>query len=420
MKRRQVILSAGATVTGGSALIGSGAFSAVSAERDFTVAVADDGESYLRLAPCTDGEGSEKPNGAYVDNTDGLLSISLSGDNGNDPPAGSGVNPEALSKFHNVFEICNQGTQSVCVNFGVDGEIPTIPDGSEEGEEAADVPDRYNFGPGDPAVIFYEGDDEEALFPVEESDPNLSEAIELDVGDCACFGFNVRAFGFDSGEDLFADTDLTIIADADASCAAQDQCATLTGSYSCLSGDPEKDLFPNGSRINISNVTESGSPEPESVGYVVINAVDEATDAFVNSQSLGPGETLNEGVEAAVPLRGFVFWKDDQICEDVSGLQKRDEWQTDDSVVAEISETVLNDGEGPMSDVDPDRYDAVKNELAGFDDLIGDDGLFEGEEDLEERIPEDAYIADLDYSGLEIVDLDDWNDGNVLENEACE
>ena len=58
MKRRQFILGTGAAAAGGSALLGSGAFSSVEAERDVTVEVADDADGYLGLEP-SDGPNSE-------------------------------------------------------------------------------------------------------------------------------------------------------------------------------------------------------------------------------------------------------------------------------------------------------------------------------------------------------------------------
>ena len=145
MNRRKFIMGTGATAAGGASLLGSGAFTSVAAEREISVAVADDTDAFLRLAPCPDS-----PNGGYVDNSNGQLSIDLSGENSNDDPSGSGVNTNALSRFDSVFEIANQGTQDVCVDFAV--EVPQIPDG-------ANVPEGYDFGPGDPAVVFYRGSD---------------------------------------------------------------------------------------------------------------------------------------------------------------------------------------------------------------------------------------------------------------------
>jgi hypothetical protein len=210
MKRRKFILGTGAAAAGGASLLGSGAFTSVSAERSVAVDVAGDANALLRLGPCTNEDGNAHPNGAYVHgHTDGTISIDLSGGNQNDPPAGSGVNNDAVSTFHNVFEICNQGTQPVCVNFSVD--VPDIP---------GPVPSRYEFEAGtDPAVVFYEGSDENATIGVESSDPN--EGHPLNVGDCLCVGFNVRAFGEFENPDLFAESDLTINASAGVDCTQE-------------------------------------------------------------------------------------------------------------------------------------------------------------------------------------------------------
>jgi len=211
MERRKFILGAGAAATGGSALIGSGAFSAMQAERDVTIAVVDDSDALLRLGPCTGENGNEKPNGKYVDDTDGMLSISISEENS--PPDGSGVNVQSLTKFYNVFEIENQGNQCICVNIGLAGEVSEVPEISEP------VSQGFGFEEGDDAVIFYKGDDESDRIDLENTDPN--DGFELCPGESQCIGFNVRAFGFDAGTDIFADLDLRFVAHADADCAVE-------------------------------------------------------------------------------------------------------------------------------------------------------------------------------------------------------
>lgn len=211
MRRRKLLASLGG-LAGASGIIGSGAFTSVSAERSFAVQVAGDANAYLRLARCTDHNGRVQPNGAYVTGAgSGAMAIDLSVSNTNDPPGGSGVNPEAFSVFHKVFEICNQGTQPVCVDFEVT--VPDIPSG-------ADVPARYDFGPGDPAVVFYRGGDRDTPVTVDQLDTDRPGAVALGVGECQCFGFEVRAFGFGSGVDLFQNADLTIQAEADADCVS--------------------------------------------------------------------------------------------------------------------------------------------------------------------------------------------------------
>lgn len=206
MNRRQLLFGSGAAL-GGASILGSGAFTSVAASRDVTVAVADDADAFLRLAPC------DSPNGEYVDNSGGVLSIDLSGDNSNDPPSGDGVTPQGVSRFDDVFEIANQGTQNVCVDFEI--EVPTVP---------GPVPDRYNFERGDPAVVFYRGSNRERFVVNNRLNPDTDGAIRLpiDNGNAECIGFEVRAFGFDSGEDLFDGLDLTIRADADADCSIPD------------------------------------------------------------------------------------------------------------------------------------------------------------------------------------------------------
>lgn len=205
MKRRKFVLGLGATATGGSALLGTGAFTSVNAERDIAVDVADDSDAFLRLGQCASGS-----NGAYVTEDGGLFGIDLSGDNSNDPPAGEGVNADARSTFDNVFEICNQGTQEVCVDLSVD--VPVIPNG-------ADVPDRYDFDDGDLSVVFYRGGDPDDPVDVDDLNSDRTGAFPLGVGECQCFGIEVRAFGFDSGDDLFEGAQLNIVADADADCS---------------------------------------------------------------------------------------------------------------------------------------------------------------------------------------------------------
>jgi hypothetical protein len=211
MRRRKLLLGLG-SVAGAGGVIGTGAFTSVSARRTVDVRVASDTDALLRLAPCTDDSGNVQPNGAYVTGAgSGTMAIDLSGSNTNNPPAGSGVNLRGLSVFDNVFEICNQGTQSVCVDFEVD--VPDIPSG-------ADVPAHYDFGPGDPAVVFYRGGDRDTPVTVDQLDTDRPGAVALGVGNCQCIGFEVRAFGFSSGEELFKNADLTIRADADGNCEA--------------------------------------------------------------------------------------------------------------------------------------------------------------------------------------------------------
>jgi len=264
MNRRKFIISVGAGAAGGSTLLGSGAFASASAKRDIAISVAGDSDAFLRLGPCTDDKGDKHPNGKYVVEENGLFGISLSEDN--DAVHGSGVNNNAITKFYNVFEICNQGTQPVCLNFSVD--VEPIP---------GPVPGRYSFEEDDAAVVFYEGSDESAKISVEDDDPGLGKT--LDVGECLCVGFNVRAFGFDTGEDLFEDAELSIIADAGVQCSEEidsepDSETQQQVVYGTSLDDPRRiiEVTYDGSRVRQANdpVTQldaSGEFYPNGLGY---------------------------------------------------------------------------------------------------------------------------------------------------------
>ena len=84
---------------------GSGAFSSVTAERTVSVNVAGDADALLGLS-VHDG-----PNGAYAQTSNGQIEILVDGTN----TTGSGVNPNARTVIRDVFNVTNQGTQTVDV-----------------------------------------------------------------------------------------------------------------------------------------------------------------------------------------------------------------------------------------------------------------------------------------------------------------
>jgi hypothetical protein len=96
--------------------MGTGAFTTVSANRNIDVAVANDSAAYLGLS------GTGGGNAGYVtdDGSSGTLSIDL--DSGQSVAGGGeGVNPNALTEIDFLFEITNQGTQSVDVGLSKSG-----------------------------------------------------------------------------------------------------------------------------------------------------------------------------------------------------------------------------------------------------------------------------------------------------------
>ncbi|WP_128904681.1 DUF1102 domain-containing protein [Halorubrum amylolyticum] len=120
MERRKFVIGLGALASGSAAAVGTGAFTSVTATRDIDVEVADDASAYLRL------QGTGGANSDYVtdDGDGGTLAISLDSGNSSDvgDGGGEGVNPDAVTKIDNLFDIENQGTQEVDVSITKTGD----------------------------------------------------------------------------------------------------------------------------------------------------------------------------------------------------------------------------------------------------------------------------------------------------------
>jgi hypothetical protein len=106
MERRKFVLGLGTLAAGGSAAVGTGAFSNVEAQRDVGISVAGDADAYLAIEP-----GDE--NGEYLTGA-GTSAAALDFTSSNSQVSGGeGLNANALSTFADVFSIRNQGTQEV-------------------------------------------------------------------------------------------------------------------------------------------------------------------------------------------------------------------------------------------------------------------------------------------------------------------
>ena len=104
MQRRKMLAGLGSLAAGGAAVMGSGAFSIVSAGRSLNVNVAGDRSAYLGLDPSISSYGSINDGGQMV--------LEFDGSNGQN---GSGLNDDANSLFQNVFRITNNATDSINV-----------------------------------------------------------------------------------------------------------------------------------------------------------------------------------------------------------------------------------------------------------------------------------------------------------------
>ena len=387
MKRRKFLAGLGATSAGGSALIGTGAFDQVIADRDVDLRIAADSNAYLRIAPCTDDDGEPLPNGAYTrELADGTLALDFS-DNDQEPPQGEGVNNRALSKFHNVFEICNQGTQTVCVDLN----LGTARDDGSDVPTVEDPPAYAGIEDGDPAVVFYKEDDPSDTYDVTKSggvDPD--QGFELEVGDCQCFGLEVRTFGtdFETGDDLLEDLDLWVEADANADCTLPEpgECGQLSGAFNCVeTDDPGPQL--GGSRFTVENL---GLDDIDEFGIVVLDSPDETEDFAFTVSPDDPAESIL--IDSPLPLLGIVFWEPTPGCAPVQELPTRDEWENS-GLVPDWSSDAIDELDG----ISQDRYDSVtdESEIEKFEDL---EEKYQGDEDLFEFVPENAIVQAIDYS----------------------
>jgi len=176
MDRRKFLIGMGGAAAGGSALLGTGAFSRVESQRDVTIQVAEDPDAYLGLS----GTGSVNSENYVSIDDDGHLAIDISEHDdfdGPDTQPGEGVNSDSFTYFDSMVQVCNQGKQAA----GFYIEEPTdddFPDGI--GAEDEDGNARLQFytgeaaGTGDDGTTSIMGEDNAQVIP-------LGECIELGV-----------------------------------------------------------------------------------------------------------------------------------------------------------------------------------------------------------------------------------------------
>ncbi|WP_094529571.1 hypothetical protein [Halorubrum halodurans] len=111
MNRRTVLIGLGGVVVGGGALLGTGAFNTVEAERTVAVETAGDADAFLGITPFPDSTNAD-----YVTvPEDGTVEIDITGEETNS--SGGGVNENAITAIDRLLEVTNNGTQSVVVGF---------------------------------------------------------------------------------------------------------------------------------------------------------------------------------------------------------------------------------------------------------------------------------------------------------------
>ena len=194
MKRRGFVAGLGATAAG-AAVIGSGAFESVEADRTVSVAIEDDADAYLGISEISGSDNSEEFTVFNTGNTDNeRLQIDINSITGAD---GQGVSLGAETYIDDLFELRNQGTETVAVGF-------------ENGDGGDDVT-------GDPQFEEFE--------LVDESRDTLDGSLELTSGDSENIGVYIKTESADGlsgadipgdGQSIAADGLVTIKANIDA------------------------------------------------------------------------------------------------------------------------------------------------------------------------------------------------------------
>jgi hypothetical protein len=111
MQRRKLLTAMGSLAAGGAAAMGTGAFTSVEADRSVSVEVAGDKQAYLGIQAV-----NSSPNSAYVEKSDGTVSLDFSGTDGDGSSLSSGAdgfNSNATTQIDDLLAVKNQGTQEV-------------------------------------------------------------------------------------------------------------------------------------------------------------------------------------------------------------------------------------------------------------------------------------------------------------------
>lgn len=125
MKRRTLLGLIGSSI-GGTAAVGSGAFSTTQVDRKITVEVVNDTEAYLRLEPLQTTKDNNPLSRSYRDGDQIRFRIPGADEQINDLTQGSGLAPNSEYFFDNLVEIGNQGSDSITVYTESTGEINKI------------------------------------------------------------------------------------------------------------------------------------------------------------------------------------------------------------------------------------------------------------------------------------------------------
>jgi hypothetical protein len=164
MKRRNLLTVLGTAAAGSTAVMGTGAFSSVSANRTLNVEVADDANAFLALtAPnsLANGEYATGPTEGEAD------TLRLNFDDEADV-AGEGLNDDAVTRIESVFRVENRGTSYA--RIGID-------------KRGLSYPDRWDFisGIGGGSDPYGTWDEHENVGPGITPGDSLTVGVQVDT-----------------------------------------------------------------------------------------------------------------------------------------------------------------------------------------------------------------------------------------------
>jgi len=214
MERRKFLIGAGSAAVGASALVGSGAFTSVQANRTVTIGTADDSDAYLAF----DQSNSVNEDYAGV-NEDGTVFIDLD----NNSVMGDGLNTESTTQINDIFKIKNQGTQAVVVyvdpssiqnsnrttssGFGIDPQASNRPNGdytNTSGVSGGVEDDQISL-----TGLYSDPPYEYSAYNEENDVDDATEEFVLEAGESFDFGLYVN-----TGGEITGNVSMEIVADA--------------------------------------------------------------------------------------------------------------------------------------------------------------------------------------------------------------
>lgn len=194
MERRKFLIGAGSAAVGSSALVGSGAVSSITADRDADLRIATDANAYLGL--------EANPDHPYVTQTgDGVITFNFDGSG----VSGNGINNRADTTLEDAFDINNQSDRSqfVWASFtDADGNAVDPTSGAARSVELLANGDRAESDPQ--RDITFPKDDSKADHP--ETSRTLGQtanvgAIELGSGSGSSVEMRFLVYGSNGARD---------------------------------------------------------------------------------------------------------------------------------------------------------------------------------------------------------------------------